>query len=117
MSDSALKSLEETMKKLETAMKSPNRSGSMITPRRRRKRTPPKRKPPTPRKRSLKLTAKEKDDFLNGTGLGSVKSLNETMKFMEKEIKEYRGALQNVKEILEDDEDVDKCLKIINKII
>ena len=116
MSDSALKSLEETMRKLETAMKSPNRSGSMITPRR-RKRTPPKRKPPTPRKRSLKLTAKEKNDFLNGTGFGSVKSLNETMKFMEKEIKEYRDTLQNVKEILEDDEDVDKCLKIINKII
>lgn len=114
MSDSALKSLEATMRKLETAMKSPSPRKS---PKKTRKRTPPKRKPPTPGKKSLKLTAKEKKEFMHGTGLGSIKSLNKSIQFMEKERMDYRNALMIVKEILEDDQDIDECLKTINKVL
>lgn len=110
MSDTALKSLEETMRKLETAMKSSPRKKSA-------KRTPPKRKPPTPRKRSHKLTAREKKEFISGTGLGSIKSLNKSIKFMEKERMEYRNTLMNIRKILEDDQDIDECLKIINTVL
>ena len=114
MSDSALKSLEATMRKLETAMKSPSPRKS---PKKTRKRTPPKRKPPTPGKKSLKLTAKEKKNLSHGTGLGSIKSLNKSIQFMEKERMDYRDALMIVKEILEDDQDIDECLKIINMVL
>ena len=114
MSDSALKSLEATMRKLETAMKSPSPRKS---PKKTRKKTPPKRKPPTPGKKSLKLTAKEKKEFIHGTGLGSIKSLNKSIQFMEKERMDYRNALMIVKEILEDDQDIDECLKTINKVL
>ena len=54
---------------------------------------------------------------MEGSGLGSIKSLNNSIKFMEKEIMEYRNALMSVKDILNDDQDIDKCLKIINKVI
>jgi len=115
MSASALKSLEDTMRKLETAMKSPPKSPKK-TPHKRR--TPPKRKPPS---RSGKKTARKPkqviDDFLTGDGLGSVKSLQSSMKFMEKERMEYRNALMIIKEILEDDQDANECLKIINTVL
>ena len=131
MSGSALKSLEETMRKLEMAMASPKRTSSpRKSPKSSRKtsrrtaskrtppkRSPPKRKPPTPGKKSLKLTAREKKEFLEGSGLGSVKSLNNSIKFMEKQIMEYRNTLMSVKDILNDDQDIDKCLKIINKVL
>ena len=58
MSDSALKSLEATMRKLETAMKSHQAKWQNL-------RVKPcyfQEKPPTPGK-SLKLTAKEKKNF------------------------------------------------------
>lgn len=114
MSNSALKSLEETMRKLETAMISP--APHKKSPKRTKK-SPPKRKPPTPRKKSRKLTGKEKDKFIDGSDIGSVKSLNKSIKFMEKERMEYRNALMIIKEILEDDQDADECLKIIKTVL
>ena len=112
MSNSALKSLEDTMRKLETAMISPRDARKRTS-----KKSPPKRKPPTPRKKSRKLTAKEKNEFIHGSDIGSIKSLHKSIKFMEKERIEYRNALMIIKEILEDDQDVDECLKIIKTVL
>ena len=36
---------------------------------------------------------------------------------MEKERMEYRKALMIIKEILEDDQDVDECLKVIKTVL
>lgn len=117
MSDSALRSLEETMRKLETAMKSPMKSPKKSPRKRTAKKSPPKRKPPTPGKKSRKLTAKEKHNFIHGSDFGSVKSLNQSIKFMRKENSEYREALMNVKKILEDEQDINKCIKVINSVL